>query len=506
MTASAGATARNRLFGGRRSGKGEDGRSLAVGEERSLRAADGGRRNVELGLLVMGLVCTAGAYILASLGETASIPANIGPFLGIVVGLLMLAHVANRALASRANPTLFPLAGLLNGLGYVFIARLDGGDRLAGLQATWTGAGIAAYVGTLLFIKKTRQLESYRYTFLVAGLGLLLLPLVPGLGRTVSGARIWVRLGPINFQPGEFAKIALAIFFAAYLVENREMLSLSTFRFGPFSTPDPRHLGPVLVAWGTSLVVMVAERDLGSSLLFFALFMILVWVATQRLIYPITGIALFALGAVFSYNFFGHVRVRFSTWLDPWPDATEGGYQVVQSWFALAWGGITGTGPGLGDPDRVPAASTDFIFAVIGEELGLLGATVVLMSFMIMVGSGLQIALRATNPFDKLLATGLTALLGVQSFIIIAGVIRLLPLTGVTLPFVSYGGSSLVANYVLLALLMRLSHETNSRVVAETGASSTGSRRGGGEHAARGRDRGRRGSGRGAGRTSRRAQ
>ena len=420
-----------------------------------------GRRNVEFGLLVFGVICTAAAYTLASLGETASIPANIGPFLGVVVGLLMLAHVANRSLASTANPTLLPLAGLLNGLGYVFIARLDEGDRLAGLQATWTAVGIAAYVATLLFVRRTRQLEAYRYTFFVIGLGLLLLPLMPGLGRSVNGARIWVRLGPINFQPGEFAKVALAIFFAAYLVEKREMLSISTFRIGPISTPDPRHLGPVLLAWGTSLVVMVAERDLGSSLLFFALFMVLVWVATQRLIYPFTGVVLFGMGAAFSYNFFNHVRVRFNTWLDPWPDASDSGYQVVQSWFALAWGGITGTGPGLGDPDRVPAAPTDFIFAVIGEELGLAGATVILMTYMVMVGSGLAIALRATNPFDKLLATGLTALIGVQSFIIIAGVIRLLPLTGVTLPFVSYGGSSLVANYVLLALLVRVSDQTN---------------------------------------------
>ena len=284
---------------------------------------------------------------------------------------------------------------------------------------------------------------------------------MPGLGRTVNGARIWVRLGPVNFQPGEFAKVALAIFFAAYLVENRELLSLSTFRIGPLATPDPRHLGPLLLAWGTSMVVMVAERDLGSSLLFFALFIILVWVGTQRLIYPITGIALFAAGAAVSYQLFNHVRVRYITWLDPWPEASDGGFQVVQAWFALAWGGLTGTGPGLGDPDRVPAAPTDFIFVVIGEELGLVGATVVLMAFMVMVGSGLQVALRSENPFDKLLATGLTALVGVQSFIIIAGVIRLLPLTGVTLPFVSYGGSSLVANYVLLALLVRLSHETN---------------------------------------------
>ena len=413
------------------------------------------RRTTELGLVVLAALITVGLYVLASLGTTASIPANVVPFLGMILGLFGLAHVATRKLAPSADGTLLPLAGLLNGLGYVFIARLD--THLAGLQATWTAIGIAAYILTLVFVRRTRDLESYRYTFMLIGLGLLLLPLVPGVGRNINGARIWVSLGPLNFQPGEFAKIVLAVFFASYLVEKREILRIAAHRIGPISLPDLKHFGPVILAWGASLVVMIAERDLGSSLLFFALFLAMLWIATERLSYLAIGFVLFAVGAVTATFAFSHVQSRIDIWIDPWSHAATAGYQVVQSQFAMAWGGITGTGPGLGNPGIIPAAESDFIFAAIAEELGLLGATAVLITFLLMVGAGLRIAIRSGAPFDKLLATGLTAIIGVQSFIIIGGVVRLVPLTGVTLPFVSYGGSSLVANYVLLALLMRIS-------------------------------------------------
>jgi cell division protein FtsW (lipid II flippase) len=413
------------------------------------------RRTTELGLVVLAALVTVGLYTLASLGTTASIPANVIPFLGVILGLFGLAHYATRKLAASADGTLLPLAGLLNGVGYVFIARLD--EDLAGLQATWTAVGIGAYILTLAFVRRTRDLESYRYTFMFIGLGLLLLPLVPSVGRTINGARIWVSLGPLNFQPGEFAKIVLAVFFASYLVEKREILRIAAHRIGPISLPDLKHFGPVVLAWGTSLVVMVAERDLGSSMLFFALFLAMLWIATERLSYLAIGFAMFAIGAVFATMAFSHVEARIDVWLDPWSDSRGAGYQVVESQYALAWGGITGTGPGLGNPGKIPAAESDFIFAAIGEELGLLGSTAVLAAFLLLVGAGLRIALKAEHPFDKLLATGLTTIIGVQAFIIVGGVIRLVPLTGVTLPFVSYGGSSLVANYVLLALLMRVS-------------------------------------------------
>ena len=419
------------------------------------------RRRTELGLIVVAVLVTAGAYALAGLARDSEIPANIGPFLGVVLGLFLAAHLAVRRLAPNADGILLPLAAVLNGIGYVFIVRLDeaqeDGGRLAGLQSVWTGVAIGAFIATLLLVRRTRDLERYRYTFAVIGIGLLVLPLVPFIGRTINGSRIWVSLGPVNFQPGEAAKIVLAIFFAGYLVERRELLALSSFRIGPLHLPDPKYLGPIGLAWGISLVVMTLEKDLGSSLLFFFLFVIVLWVATGRTTYLTVGTSLFAMGAAFAYSAFDHVQDRVSVWLDPWPVAKEEGFQVVESAFALADGGVAGTGIGLGTPTRIPEVETDFIFAAIGEELGLLGATAVLCAYILMVGAGLRIALRADSAFDTLLATGLTTLIGIQAFIIIGGITRVLPLTGVTLPFVSYGGSSLVMNYVLLALLLRVS-------------------------------------------------
>ena len=425
------------------------------------------RRNTELGLILLGTLVTVGAYLLASLADEARIPANVVPFLGVVLGLQLAAHVAIRRFAPDADGTLIPIAGLLNGLGYVFIVRLDeaSGDPqgLAGLQSAWAALGITAFVATLVLVRRVRDLERYRWTIGVTGLALLLLPLVPGVGRTINGAKIWIGIGPISFQPGEFAKILLALFFASYLVEKRELLAVSSFRVGPVSLPDPKHLGPVLLAWGVSLLVMFWERDLGSSLLFFALFVALLWVSTERASYLVVGLVLFGAGAVFAHSQFTHVQERVDIWLDPWQDPKDDGFQIVESAFAFSAGGVTGTGLNLGSPTRIPYAETDFIFAAIGEELGLVGATGVLVAFLLIIGAGLRIALRTTVPFERLLATGLTVLLGVQSFIIIAGVTRVLPLTGVTLPFVSYGGSSLVANYILLALLLRISDDTVHR-------------------------------------------
>ncbi len=425
------------------------------------------RRNTELGLLVLGTLVTVGAYLLASLAKDATIPANIGPFLAIVLGLMVVAHVAVRRLAPDADGTLLPIAALLNGLGYVFIVRLDEAKanpkNLAGLQSGWIAVGVVAFVLTLVLLRRVRDLERYRWTIGFVGVGLLLLPLVPGVGKTINGAKIWVGIGPVSFQPGEFAKILLAIFFASYLVEKRELLAVSSFRLGPIPLPDPKHLGPVLLAWGVSLVVMVAQRDLGSSLLFFALFVALLWVSTERATYLVVGLALFAGGALFAHYQFTHVQERVDIWLDPWQDPKDDGFQIVESAFAFSAGGVTGTGLNLGSPTRIPYAETDFIFAAVGEELGLVGASAVLLAFLLIVGAGLRIALRTEVHFERLLATGLTVLIGVQSFIIMAGVVRLLPLTGVTLPFVSYGGSSLIANYVLLALLLRISDDTAQR-------------------------------------------
>jgi cell division protein FtsW (lipid II flippase) len=432
------------------------------------------RRNTELGLMFLAVIITAGAYVLASLGATARIPANVVPFLVIVLGLLLGAHVALRRLAPDADPILLPVAAVLNGLGYVLIAGLPpmpgmpSGEDLARQQAVWTAIGIAAFIGTLVVVKRPRDLERYRYTFALVGLGLLLLPLIPGLGQEINGSRIWVSLGPVNFQPGEVAKVVLALFFAAYLADQRELIANSVWKVGPLRLPDPKYLGPVLVAWAVTLVVMVYQKDLGSSLMFFALFVVMLWVATERPSFLVLGAGLFAAGAYIAWTMFGHVQQRVDIWLDPWQDPSGSGYQIIQGLFAMGFGGVAGTGLGLGSSVRIPASESDYIFAVVAEQLGLLGGTVVIVAFLLMVGAGLRIAVRAEHAFDKLLATGLTLLLGVQAFIIIGGVTRLLPLTGVTLPFMSYGGSSLVVNYVLLALLLRISDRRHTRAPTVT--------------------------------------
>ncbi len=428
------------------------------------------RRNTELGLVLLATVLTAGAYVLASLGRSSSLPVDIVPFLLVILGLLAVAHVATRRLAPGADGILLPLAGLLNGIGYVFIARLD--NELAALQAVWTALGVGTFVATLMLVRRVRDLERFRYTFALAGIGLLLMPLLPVLGQNINGSRLWVRFGTVTFQPGELAKIVLCIFFASYLVEKRELLSEARHHVGPVFVPNLKHFGPVALAWGVSLVIMTAERDLGSSLLFFTLFIAMLWVATGRGIYLGIGGAMFAAGAAFAWSSFAHVQDRVTIWIDPWKTADGTGYQIVQALFAFAAGGLAGTNLAQGSPQRIPAVSTDFIFAAIGEELGLLGTTAIIMAFLLMIGTGIRISLRAEPPFEKLLAAGLTTILGVQSFVILGGVTRLVPLTGITLPFVSYGGSSLLANYLLLALLLRISHDQSERDLAGARANS----------------------------------
>lgn len=420
------------------------------------------RRATELRLVIFAGLITAGAYTLASLGKNSVIPPRILPFLAVLLLVLVSAHIAVRLLAPGADSTLLPVAALLNGLGYVMIARLS--ERLAGLQTTWTIVGIIAFTTTLIVVRRVNDLARFKWSFFVVGAGLLLLPMVPGLGFSSGGARIWVNIGPVNFQPGEFAKIALALFFAAYLAESRELIKNGTWRVGRFLLPEPRDLLPLLGAWGFSVVLMVGQKDLGSSLLFFTLFIVMVWIATEKAAFMTIGLGLFALSATTAYFVFDHVQTRVSIWLDPWQSYRGRGYQIAQSMFALGSGGVGGTGLGLGDPTRIPEAKNDFIFAAIGEELGLFGATALLIAFLLIIGAGLRTAIRAKRDFAKLLAIGLTTIVGMQAFIIIGGVIRVVPLTGITLPFVSYGGSSLVANYVLLALLLRISDNTAKRL------------------------------------------
>lgn len=429
-------------------------------------------RTVELGLLLLTCLITASAYGLTSLGRASALPADIVPFLTIVVVLLLAAHVVVRRLAPQADGLLLPLVALLNGLGYAMIARLD--PELADSQSAWTFLGLVGFTVTLAVLRDVRKLAPYRYSLALLGVGLLLLPLVPGLGVEINGAQIWLRVGPFSIQPGEFAKVVLAAFLAGYLVDKRELLAISTRRLGPLHLPDVKHFGPLLLAWGVALFVMIAQRDLGSSLLFFTLFVVMVYIATGRAAYVVTGVGLFAVGAFVSHQLFDHVQTRVDIWIDPFEEPKGAGFQIVEAAFALADGGLTGTGLGQGTPGKVPFAVTDMIFAAIGEELGLLGATAILVTFLLFVGAGFRVAAEAQSPFEKLLAAGLTSLLGFQAFVIIGGVLRVLPLTGVTLPFVSYGGSSLISNYIILALLIRISdrsHQPKTRPVSQPAAS-----------------------------------
>ncbi len=417
-------------------------------------------RTVELGLLVLASLITAAAYGLTSLGRAATLPADIVPFLGIVIALLMLGHLLVRWFAPAADGLLLPLAALLNGIGYVMIARLNPG--LADSQSAWTFLGLLAFGVTLMVLDDPRRLQPYRYTLALLGVIMLMLPLIPGLGVEINGARIWLHIGPFSIQPGEFAKILLAAFLAGYLVDMRELLTMSNRRLGPLHLPDLKHFGPLLLAWGVALVVMVAQRDLGSSLLFFTLFIVMIYLATNRVAYVLGGVFLFGTGATIAYRMFDHVQRRVEIWRNPFADAKDSGFQIVEAAFALADGGLTGTGLGRGTPNKIPYAPSDMIFAAIGEELGFVGATAVLVIFLFLIAAGFRVAIQAASTFEQLLAGGLTALLGFQAFVIIGGVIRVLPLTGVTLPFVSYGGSSLISNYVVLAILIRISHRSNA--------------------------------------------
>jgi peptidoglycan glycosyltransferase len=421
------------------------------------------RRRTELGLIAFAAVLIAAIYALASLGMSANLPANLVPFVAFVVGLLIVLHLAVRRLAPLADPVLLGTITLLTGFGYVMVLRLN--QELAAQQATWCALATVAFVATLFFVKRARDLQRYRYLFAVSGIVLLILPMVPGIGTTINGARLWVRIGPVSFQPGEFVKITLAIFVASYLVEKRELMSVSTRRIGRLLLPDLKHFGPVVLMWGVSFSTLFVQRDLGSSALFFALFVSMLWVATGRALYPMLAGTLFVSGVLIAWRNFPYLRNRVEIWIDPWSAAQNEGFQLVQAWFALGSGGITGQGIGRGTPGRIPYIETDFIFAAIGEELGLLGTTLVLVAMALLVGSGLRAGIRSRNSFEKLLATGLVTVLGVQTFIITGGITRLLPLTGITLPFVSYGGSSLLTNFILVALLVRISHDAEEEAL-----------------------------------------
>jgi len=418
----------------------------------------------------------AAASVLAALG-VAIVEFTRGNWLDAQVAVTFLVFLAGfggvqmavRRWAPGASSLLLPTAAFLTAIGFVEIYRIDG--ELAALQR-WSLLVAAATAAGLLWLLRDQGVavfHRYRYVMLLVAVGLLLLPLLPDAlpihGSTVNGSRLWVRLEVpgidrvLSFQPGELAKVLIAIFLASYLAERAEAMAVVDRRIGPLRMPEPRNLGPILIAAASAFLILIYQRDLGASLLLFALFVTMLYMATARPFYAVAGLVLVGIAGVAAYLSFDHVHRRIDAWLDPFAHAQDAGYQTVQGLFAMGSGSLTGSGIGLGRPDLIPAAATDFIFAAVAEEMGLAGSFAVLAAFGLLVTAGFGIAIRSQDRFRKYLAGGLAAVLALQAFIILGGVVRLLPITGLTLPFMSYGGSSLVANLVIVALLLRVSHE-----------------------------------------------
>ncbi len=428
-------------------------------------------RGIELLLLAFAAVLVTGAFALVEANQEQQVTRSLLYLGAAYLGLFGLAHVAVRRLAPYADPLILPCVALLNGLGLVMIHRLDLAetDRAALLgrdapllhaprQVIWTAVGVVLFVAVLKVVSDHRRLARYAYTAGFAGLVALALPaLLPSSISEVNGAKLWLKFGQFQIQPGEFAKILLIVFFAALLVQKRELFTTAGRRFLGMELPRARDLAPLLVAWGLSVGVLVFERDLGTSLLFFGIVLVLLYATTERISWLLIGLVFFVAGSVLAYHLFGHVRVRVQVWLDPFADFNGAGYQIGQALFGLGTGGVGGTGLGAGRPDLVPFAESDFMWSSLGEELGLIGLAAILVVYLVLVTRGLRSALSVRDSFGKLLATGLAFAIALQIFVVIGGVTRLIPLTGLTLPFLSYGGSSLLANYGLVALLLRIS-------------------------------------------------
>lgn len=418
-------------------------------------------RFTELLLLLFAIAIVLVAYANVGLATTGSIPA------GIVVqgsGLLIISlglHLVIRHVAKYADPLLLPIATLLNGLGLVMIYRIDigqgfdAGNGAATRQLLWSVLSIVLAGAVLWILRDHRILRRYTFTAMAAGFALLLLPMLPVIGQTVNGSRLWISIGGFTFQPGEIAKICLTVFFAGYLVQTRDALSLVGRRFMGLQLPRGRDLGPILAAWGLSVLILVAQRDLGSSLLFFGLFVAMLYLATERLSWIIIGLSLFVGGAFVAWRLFSHVQTRVDLWLDPFAPGLSD--QVAKGLMGMAHGGMFGTGLGEGYPYETYFANSDYIVASFGEELGMVGLFAIIMLYALLAERGLRTAIGAREGFGKLLAAGLAFSIALQAFVVIGGITRAIPLTGLTTPFLSAGGSSLLANWIIIALLLRIS-------------------------------------------------
>jgi cell division protein FtsW (lipid II flippase) len=428
------------------------------------------RRNVELLLLVLAWLVGLAALILASYGVRDGITGEVWPIAGVSGAALLGVHVAVRRLAPYADPIMLPAAAALNLLGIAMIFRMDlfradeaasAGDPppsfSAMQQSIWLLIGAVACVGVLVLVHDHRNLRRYTYIWGLVSVILLLLPLVPGLGMEIRGARLWIQIGSFTFQPAELAKVTLTIFFASYLVQTREQLALIRHKVLGLGIPRGRDLGPILVVWLMAMAIMGLQTDLGTAVMFFGLFVGLLYVATGRRSWVVLGLILIAVGAVFAYRAFGHVQVRFEVWRHPFDYAADEGYQIVQAMYGFASGGMTGTGWGGGYPNLVPFADSDFIFAALGEELGLVGDFAVVVLFAILIERFLRTAVAGRDAFGTLVSAGFAIILGLQTFLVMGGVTKLIPHTGLTTPFMSAGGSSLLANWILLGIMLRIS-------------------------------------------------
>ena len=415
-------------------------------------------RNRELlNLLLVGLLTAAG-FASVYIARQDVVSAGSLSYAAFFVALFVVAHVLLRLRLPYADPYLLPLSGLLCAIGLTEIYRIE--PDLAFRQGLWVVVGVVVFAALVLFMRDYRELDNVKYVLGLSAIALLVLPALPGIGRTINGATLWVDIGPLVFQPGELAKVLIVIFLAGYLRDNREMLS---FGVGSGRLPSPKHLGPLLLIWGGAMLVLFQTRDLGGALLYFAIFLVMLYTATARWSFVAVGLGLFLLGAFALYQVIPHVQDRVEGWLNPWSDPQGETYQLVQSIYAISGGGVFGSGLGRGilvSPEGesyIPFLETDFIFSAVAQELGLAGAAAVVLLYLLFAFRGFRISMLADDGFSKLLAAGLTAAVAIQAFIIIGGVTGLIPLTGITLPFVSYGGSSIVANFVVLALLLMVS-------------------------------------------------
>lgn len=427
-------------------------------------------RNLELLLLLLAAVTLTVGWISLASQQAGRITTGDASVLVVFLAILLAIHAAFVVTGRRTDQVLLPVTGLLGGLSLLLMARLPQGLAtqdlgsitlgLAPLQLFWLGLALAVLALLAIVVRNDNWLREYKYTWAAVGIGLLLLVFV--LGDDTNGARLSLRIGPVAGQPSELLKVILVIFLAGYLAENRTLLARASTRLGPISVPPLPYLLPMLGMWGIALAVVIVQRDLGAALLFFSVFLTLVYVATRRRAYVVLGLALFLAGATALYFLFGHVRTRVDIWLDPYVDPLDTGYQVIRALYAFGRGGILGTGlgaglPAVGDVPAIPAIHTDFVFAALAEELGMLGALAILALYGVIAERGLRIAVQAADDFRALLAVGLTMVIVIQAALIMGGNLKLVPLTGITLPFVSYGGSSLLANAIIVGLLLALS-------------------------------------------------